>query len=330
VTIETTWDQVGTTLRDVTRNNGTYFHLLPSLTYEKRPRTGRKFLTRYFTGVNIPSAVQLLPVINNINPLALYKGNPDLIPEFSHNLSSEISIFDQFSFTTVFLRIGGSYTKDKISIFQTVDSNLVQMNSPVNVPWDYTGSGYMSFSTPLRKLGLKIILTLNESWHKGINIVNSEDNILKTISHSVNLTFESYLKERLNYRIGSSITLTDTKYSIQEDFNNLYFNTVYFGDILYNPNDYWNFQLTSRLTNYNSKTLKESFSVPLIDASVNYYFMKGEKGVLTLKGIDLLNKNTGFQQTSDLNYLMQVNNNTLGRYVMLSFKYRLTKMGRKK
>jgi len=249
VTIETTWDQVGTTLRDVTRNNGTYFHLLPSLTYEKRPRTGRKFLTRYFTGVNIPSAVQLLPVINNINPLALYKGNPDLIPEFSHNLSSEISIFDQFSFTTVFLRIGGSYTKDKISIFQTVDSNLVQMNSPVNVPWDYTGSGYMSFSTPLRKLGLKIILTLNESWHKGINIVNSEDNILKTISHSVNLTFESYLKERLNYRIGSSITLTDTKYSIQEDFNNLYFNTVYFGDILYNPNDYWNFQLTSSLTN---------------------------------------------------------------------------------
>jgi len=204
------------------------------------------------------------------------------------------------------------------------------MNSPVNVPWDYTGSGYMSFSTPLRKLGLKIILTLNESWHKGINIVNSEDNILKTISHSVNLTFESYLKERLNYRIGSSITLTDTKYSIQEDFNNLYFNTVYFGDILYNPNDYWNFQLTSRLTNYNSKTLKESFSVPLIDASVNYYFMKGERGVLTLKGIDLLNKNTGFQQTSDLNYLMQVNNNTLGRYVMLSFKYRLTKMGRKK
>jgi len=58
--------------------------------------------------------------------------------------------------------------------------------------------------------------------------------------------------------------------------------------------------------------------------------MKGERGVLTLKGIDLLNKNTGFQQTSDLNYLMQVNNNTLGRYVMLSFKYRLTKMGRKK
>jgi len=323
------WDQFSTTLWDLTKSNGSYFNLLPSVSYEKKPRTGRRFLARYNTGIIIPSAVQLLPVINNINPLALYKGNPDLKPEFSHNLYAEVSIFDQFSFTTVFLRAGGTYTKDNISFSQTIDSNLVQMNSPVNVPWNYTAYGYMSFSTPLRKLGLKISLTLNENWHRGINIVNSEDNILNTISHSVNLTFESYLKEKINYRFGSSITLTDTKYSIQEDLNNLYFNTVYFGDIFYNPNDHWNFQLTTRLTNYNSKTLKESFSVPLIDALVNYYFMNGERGVLTLKGIDLLNKNRGFQQTSDMNYLMQINNNTLGQYFMLSFKYRLTRMGRK-
>jgi len=67
--------------------------------------------------------------------------------------------------------------------------------------------------------------------------------------------------------------------------------------------------------------------VPLIDAAISYYFLKGNRGVLTLRGIDLLDKNTGFQQISDINYFMQINSNTIGRYVMLSFKYRLTKVG---
>lgn len=323
------FDYFNSKLWGMTNTNSTYFHLLPTVSYEIKPRTGRRLLARYATSITIPSAVELMPVINNINPLSLYKGNPDLKPEYTHNVYSELSVFDQFSYCSIFLRAGGSYTRDKISLSQTIDKNLVLMNFPINVPMDYAAFGYISFSTPLRKLGMKVSLTLNENWHRGINIVNLEENILKTMSHSINLTFESYLKEKYSYRIGSSVTLTDTKYSVREGLNNLYFNTVYFGDIAYNPNDQWNFQLTSRLTNYNSKNLKESFSIPLIDASISYYFMKGEKGVLMLKGIDILNRNSGFQQTSDMNYLMQVANNTLGRYVMLSFKYRLTKMGKR-
>jgi hypothetical protein len=322
------WDNFNAKLWDLNNTNSTYFNLLPNVSYEIKPRSGRRFLAKYTTNTTMPSALELMPVTNNINPIALYKGNPDLKPEYTHNIFSELSIFDQFSYTSLFLRAGGSYTKDKISLSQTTDKNLVQFNSPINVPGDYTASGYLSFSTPLRKLGMKLSFTLNENWHRGINIVNSEDNILKTMSHSASLTFDSYLKEKFNYRIGSSLTLTETKYSIQEGLNNLYFNTVYFGEIFYNPNNHWNFQFISRLTNYNSKALKGSFIIPLIDASVNYYFLKNERGVITAKGIDLLNRNTGFQQTSDINYLMQVNNNTLGRYIMLSFKYKLTKMGR--
>lgn len=330
LSISTEWDHFGGILNDETNSNSTYFNLLPSVSYEIRPRTGRRFSARYSTAIGIPSAIELMPVINNKNPIALYIGNPDLKPEYTHTIFSDMSVFDQFSYTTIFLRAGGTYTKDKISLSQTIDKNLLQTTSPVNVPKDFTLNGYISFSTPLNKFGMKASLTLNENWHRGINIVNSEDNILKTNSHSVSFTIESYMKEKLNYKIGSSVALTDTKYTIHKALNNLYFNNAYFCDILYNPNDRWNFQLTSRLTNYKSKTLKETFSVPLIDASISYYFMKGERGVFNLKGIDLLNRNTGFQQTSDINYLMQVNNNTLGRYVMLSFKYRLNKMGRNK
>jgi hypothetical protein len=173
-------------------------------------------------------------------------------------------------------------------------------------------------------------LSFNEGWHRGLNIVNEEDNTLNSWTHSINFNIENRLKEKLDARIGSSISLTDTKYSIQDELDNLYYNIVYYGDLYYTPNDHWNFQFMTRITNYNSKSLNESLSMPLIDAGISYYFLKGSRGVLTLRGIDLLDKVTGFQQTSDINYLMQINSNTIGRYVMLSFKYRLTAMGYKK
>ncbi|MFO7617621.1 MAG: hypothetical protein R6V75_10255, partial [Bacteroidales bacterium] len=49
--------------------------------------------------------------------------------------------------------------------------------------------------------------------------------------------------------------------------------------------------------------------------------------VLTLQAVDLLNRNTGISRVSEMNYLMERQTNMLGRFVMLSFKYRLNKMG---
>ena len=327
--LKTAWNQLGTDLWDSSDGKRNWFNFLPSVNYENRWRNGRRFLARYASGVNIPSAGQLLPVYNTTNPLSLYTGNTGLRPEYNQNLSMELSVFDQFTYTTVFLRAAGSYTKDKISISQTIDENLVQRNQTVNVPWDYTASGSLNFSTPLRRLGLKLSLTISENWRKGINVVNTEDNILRSATHNIDLVLENNLKQKLNIRAGSSVSVTNTRYSIQSQLNNVYYNTVYFGDLLYNPDDHWNFQITARVTNFNSKSLKESLSIPMVDASVSYYFLEGNRAGLTLRGIDLIDRNKGFQQTSDINYLMQIRNNTIGRYIMLSFKYRLTAFAKK-
>jgi len=330
ITLTAAWNELGSTLWDDHNDNGTWFHILPSLFFEKRIRAGRRVKFRYSANVNLPSAGQLLPIYNTTNPLLLVQGNQDLKPELRHILFSELSIFDQFSFTFLHIRLFGSYTQDKISWSQTISQDLVKFNTPVNVPWDYSANGYANFSTPIRKLGIKVNLRINEGYHKGLNIVNDEDNILNSWTHTVDFSIENRLKEKLDARIGSSISLTDIKYSIQDELDNRYYNTVYYGDLYYSPNDHWNFQFTTRITNYNSESLDESINMPLIDAGISYYFLKGNRGVLTLRGIDLLDKNTGFQQISDVNYLMQINSNTLGRYIMLSFKYRLTSMGGKK
>ncbi len=62
-------------------------------------------------------------------------------------------------------------------------------------------------------------------------------------------------------------------------------------------------------------------------AQISYYFLKNRRGAFTLQGSDLLNRNTGIERTSELNFLREQRSNMLGRFLMFSFKYRLNKFG---
>lgn len=322
--LRTAWNMYGTVLGDISGGRESFFHLLPSIYYKWDIRTGRRLTARYNSSVNIPTAGQLLPVFSTVNPLMLTQGNSELIPEYVHNVYVELSIFDQFSFTSVFFRAGGTYTKDKISWEQTITEYLIRINMPVNVDWDYTANGYLDFSTPVRRLGIKVNLQLTENWHKGLNIVNDNENELNSLTHGADFNIENHKKEYFDARLGASVSYTSTKYSVQDELNNQYYNTIYYADLHIMPSEKWNVSLTGRLTNYNSQNLNEDLSIPSVDAEINYYFLEGERAVLSLRAIDLLDKNKGFQQVSDVNYIMQINSNTLGRYILLSFRYRLT------
>jgi hypothetical protein len=50
--------------------------------------------------------------------------------------------------------------------------------------------------------------------------------------------------------------------------------------------------------------------------------------VFTLSAHDLLDKNQNVVRISELNYMRETLSNTMRRYVMLSFKYRLNKQAR--
>lgn len=324
-TLGATVNQFDKILESTSLGKDNYTYFTPGFRYQNQYKKGRRIRVRYNTSVNMPSVNQLVPVVNNINPLSLYEGNIDLTPEYRHNMNVSWSIFDQFSFTSLFARLSGSYTKDKIGTSQSFNEDFIRVIKPVNVDYQYTASSMIYFSTPIRRLGMKVNVVSRENWSKGISFVNSEENILTSITHSLDLSLENRNTEFWFVKVGSGISLTDAQFSIAEKMNNVYFNTSYYADLRYTPNDHWSFETGADVANYNSESLEEVVSIPLLSASVSYFFGKGEKMSFTLKGKDLLNKNTSFQQINETNYLMQQTKNVLGRYVMLSFRMKLGK-----
>ena len=299
--------------------------MLPVFSYTNAYRTGRRINLRYSASVNMPALDQLLPVIDTINSLSLYQGNINLEPEYRHSLFVEWSLFDHFSYTSLFVRLGGYYTKDKISTSQTINKDYTSTITPVNVARDYSALSYINFSTPIRALGLTISAISRESWQRGLSIINGEDNIRTIFSHGIDLNIENRRKEKLHIRVGGSATVNDVKYSIADDANNVYFNTSYYSDIWFNPTERWNFWAEADIVNYAAQSFEESVNAPLITAGIDFHFLRGNRATITLEGYDLLNKYKSFQRISDTNVLMERRKNTIVRYVMLTLELRTGK-----
>ncbi len=320
---------LNTLLNDENNSDIDNFYFLPQATWHYEYGTGRQLGVYYTSSVSAPSGNQLLPVFNNINPLQLYLGNSSLIPEYRHNLQLNWMFFDQFSFSSIFANLNATYTKDKINWSRVVHPDLSEVNSLVNVSHDYRIDASIDFSKPIKKLGLDFNARLNEAWNQGISFVNSVENTNTNFIHSLTLSFSNRKNEIVDINVGASLQVTDSRYSQQKSLDKMYFNTVAFADISYTPNENWYFSLTSDVSRYNEESFGNSIVVPLLRAEFTRYFLKNNRGVLTFEIFDILDRNQGVDRISEMNYLMEKQSNTIGRYAMLSFKYRLNKFDKK-
>jgi len=320
----TSWNQFDKVMGDHSIGTKNYFYLLPGFTYENNYRKGSRINFRYNSSVNMPTVQQLYPVEDNINLLSIYRGNTDLTPEVRHNAVLSWWLFDYFSFTSLFTHVSAGYTKNKISWSQSTDRDLIKITEPVNTPYFYTASSYIAFSTPIRAFGIKVNITSHENWSKGLTYINSRENIQTNFIHMFGLNFDYRKKGIWDAKIGGSLSVTDSRFSVTSN-NSIYFNTNYYSGVRFTPNKKWNLQVDANVVNFDAQSFDETVSIPIINARIDYYFSRGGKASLTLRGVDLLNKNIGFRRFSADNYLMQEEWNTIGRYVMLSLNMRIGK-----
>ena len=313
--------------KDKIKFDNLYF--VPNLSWDYDFTTGRHLSFNYYSSVNAPSANQLLPVINTLNPLNLYCGNSNLKPEYSHNVQFGWMLFDQFSQTSILANLNASYTNNKINLSRTILPNLSQTTTLVNVSDDYRAGANISYSAPIRIIGANLRTGLNENFNQGINFVNGLQNTNTNFNHSLSISFDNRKKEKWDFSIGGTVKVSDAKYSIQKSLNKTYLNLSGFTEISFTPNDKWYFSFIADVTRYDARSFDKAIDIPLLRAEISRYFLKNKRGVITIEAFDLLDKNKGIERISDINYLLEKQSNVIGRYLMISFKYRINKFEKK-
>lgn len=310
--------------------NKNFDAVLPNMQFKYSFATSHRISLNYTTRLQEPSITQLQPTTDNSNPLNIYTGNPDLKAAYVHNVRLFYMLFNQFSYTNVFAMINASYTKDKITNATSYDAQLRQLTQPINVDKDYTVNGYVSFGTPLKFIGSKIDISGNVLYNNGIQFISTQENSLDRWIYGTTITLGNRKKEVFDVRSGVNYSYNTTQYSLNNELNQEFLTTAYFGEATVNFMKRFELSSSMRYTIYEGDAFGGDREVPIWRAHFAANFLKYDKGQLKLSVFDILNENVGIDRSSSLNYIEDKTYTSLARYWMLTFTYSLSQFGESK
>lgn len=308
---------VGDTIRRIFNN------ILPQASLEME-----KIKTRinYTTSVREPSIDQLQPVLDNTNPLNLYRGNPNLIPEYRHNLRIRYHNFNAFTFTAIFASINVAHVQNRITTATLLDpETFVRSSTPVNTRGETSVSGNIFYSAPLNFMKAKYRLGFNSSFINGINILEGVENDIQRWNNGASVTLENKTKKKFDISGTVRLNLNNNVYLQDKARNTSFLNQTYETYLAWFIGKGWT--VDTRMENFlfDQGSFDASTLFSLWQASVSKGFMN-DKITLKVRAFDILDQNKGINRIASDIFVQETVANTIGRYFLLSVNYNLTQL----
>jgi hypothetical protein len=287
----------------------------------------KKLNVTYNANYNQPGFNQLQPVRDVSNPQYQTQGNPDLRPEFSHNIRAIFNNFNYTSGRTLFAGVIGSLVQNRIVNNNIrLDSSGAQLSVPENLNGYYNVAGFYNYSIPFQNRTYVISLNGNLNYNHDVGLVDSKKNAGNNWVTTQRLNLELNLKEWLQFNAGPAYSLNSTRYNLTQN-----------GDRISSSS--WAFTSNMRLDVPGGVIVRYDVSYvinngladnvktnpTLLNASIEKTLFKKKNGFIRLSGFDIFNENTSVTRQINGNAVIDSRVNRLTRYFMLTFTYRLMK-----
>lgn len=302
-------------------------HLLPRLDVNYDFTTTQHLRLGYTTNINAPTVQQLQPVPDVSDPLNITEGNPNLKPEYAHNVNASYVKFNPETMRSFFSMLFFTYTQDRIVNAQSVNAEFVRRYRPVNVASDYRLFGNLAFGLPWKKIKSRFNLRSEGAVNRGQNFINDVENFTTSLEISQSFSWDFTPAEWITLSASAELSWNQARYSIDKAFDQNYLRQTYNSELTLELPAGWT--LNTSLDVVRNSGLSQGFdqAIPIWNAGISKFFLKGKRGELTLAVRDMLNRNVGINRTANLNYVEDVRTASLGRFATLRFTYALNKMG---
>ncbi|MBV6443623.1 MAG: TonB-dependent receptor [Haliscomenobacteraceae bacterium CHB4] len=302
-------------------------HLLPRADFHYQFQPTRNLHFNYTSNINAPNVQQLQPVPDVSDPLNITLGNPELRPEYAHNLQLNYVSFSPETMRSFFSGVFFTYTQDRIVNAQTVDSLFRRTYQPVNTRADYRLNGTFAFGLPWKKLDSRFNLRSEAGFTRGQNFINSRENFTSGVQLAQSVSWDFTPTEWLLFNAGAELAWNSTQYSLDKAFNQDFLTQTYNAELeLQLPLDF-SVNTALDVTVNNGLGAGYDQTIPIWNASVSKFLMKNKRLQLSLVVRDLLNRNVGIHRTSNLNYVEDERVASLGRYGLVKLTYSLSSFG---
>jgi hypothetical protein len=299
-------------------------NILPTVRFNYDFSNSKHLRFDYETSVQEPSIQQLQPVVDNSDPLNIYRGNPNLRPAYSQSWRTSYMAFNPATFINFFGMVDVDYVTNAIVNAQTVDENLVRTTKPVNVSNSLRMNSNLNFGFPINKIGSRFNFGANYRGDRSMALLNDRENQINQSSLGGNFRYTYRYKEIFDLSLSARVDKQLTDYEFNQA-DQSFLNQTYTAES--NLTFLKNFQFSGNLEYlmYESQTTNFKQEIPLLNLSLSRYVLKNKVGEIKLSVNNLLDKALGVNQTATINYFERTVTNSLGRYYMLSFTYALNK-----
>lgn len=314
-----------------------------SLNYSIARQKNLRF--NYDGRTNAPSVTQLQDVTDNSDPLNIKQGNPGLKQAFNHSFRLMFNSFSQTTMRNVFLTFNAQFTTNNItnSVITVLDGvekpagvpdntpSGATITRPVNLNGNYNMSLSFNYGLPLKTPKSNLNFGSNLSQNQTVNLQNdrkggSIKNYTRNYALGGVIRWTTNLQKNFDVNFTSNSTYNIARYTVNQSQNGNYFSESLSTEFTYYTNSGWmasadfDYKYYGRGAGYNT-------SVPLLTMYVAKQIFKNKSGEIRLSVYDLLNQNVSITRNITQNYIQDVQNKVLTRYVMLTFTYNLRKFG---
>ena len=319
------------------------FNWSPNLRFKYR--FGRKEFARinYQGNVNQPSIQQMEPVRNNSDAMNETVGNLGLQPAFRHNIFAMYSRFNQEKFSSIMTGFRATLTQDALTnntIYDTTGKRYMQTVNADMLPWNL-GADFMS-NTPFCKKMFQLHTRMAVSYNQRVAYILREQDadavaqmiatnsmMLGDASRTGNLRASNDITIRFTHKIVDLGIRNSNVYSLT--LNSLNKNNITHsgdwtitGDLTLHLPKAWNIATDIGYTARYGYSGLTDVNELIWNASIDKTW---SNSTLTLKVYDILQDKKNIVQTVSDNSVAYQKFNTLPTYFMLTYTYKLNRMG---
>ncbi|WP_083139509.1 outer membrane beta-barrel protein [Polaribacter reichenbachii] len=303
-------------------------YVTPSFFFQYKPNRGEKLRFTYRRVIRAPRPRETNPFINDLSPYFIRTGNVDLQPEKVHSFVSFYNVNSSNSSINFNTRLQYNYSTDAIIRSYTIDDDYIRTSSYQNNGERHRLNAQVRFSKKLNKLGVRFNLNNRFFYNSANSIVNFNLNKIESQDISTNFVIQNTRKRKVDLKAGVFYGVNNTSFSIEKDLDRKFTTQKYFGMVDVDATKRLNLNTQLDYIIYNDDKFDIHQELPIWNAAMSYS-LSPKNNIVKLVLIDLLNKNVDVFRRSTDNFFEETIGQSLGRYVILSYTYRLNNGKRK-
>lgn len=307
-----------------------FTNLFPTANFAFAITRTKNIRLMYRGRTNAPGANQLQDVPDLSNPLQIKTGNPLLRQEFVHNVNINYHSFAVKSQQLFSAAFSINHTGNKI--VNTIDTigQAILLYRPENVDGNYSISGMISYSFPVKKIkGLNLNFVNLSYYNQDVSLLFGQRNVTRLLQLNQSAGI-NYSREKFDFTVSGGFVYNQVNYNLNQGTDTRYFNQAYSADFTYRFKNRFFFLTDFDYFINSGRTSGFNRNIFLWNMSVAKKIFKTNPLEIKFTVYDLLKQNDGINRIVGENYYEDLRANVVPRFYMLTISYNLNKFGGRK